>query len=353
MDVTDCLNPLSMQALPAQPESVLVVEMGADDTAQRSSMFLNIGLENGVLLRTVMDAVSGDLSDTRTRYLGTKPVKLFKTKMQGRNSVSARLRFHAKFRQVLAMSSRSWLLYFHQNRFHLTPLSYEPLEHSSSFSSEQCPEGIVAIATNTLRILALEKLGVVFNQMAHRLAKTPRKMIIHPPSGNFILLETDHNTYTRESSRAQKKLIAEEMVEMAAEDEQELAAEMAAQFLQDDLPEETFGVAKAGVGMWSSIIRIVHPISGKTLQMVELPQNEAAFRLVCCAPAPLNNFSVALVQFANQPGATFVLVGVVSRLRLRPRSLVGGFLYTYLLSSNGDRIDFVHRTAVEEVRDHL
>ncbi len=69
-------------------------------------------------------------------------------------------------------------------------------------------------------------------------------------------------------------------VELAAEDEQELAAEMAAQFLQDDLPEETFGVAKAGAGMWSSIIRIVHPISGKTLQMVELPQNEAAFRFV-------------------------------------------------------------------------
>jgi splicing factor 3B subunit 3 len=62
------------------------------------------------------------------------------------------------------------------------------------------------------RILALEKLGVVFNQMAHPLAKTPRKMIIHPQSGNFILLETDHNTYTRESARAQKKLIAEEMV---------------------------------------------------------------------------------------------------------------------------------------------
>ena len=31
-------------------------------------------------------------------------------------------------------------------------------------SSEQCPEGIVAIAGNTLRILALEKLGAIFNQ---------------------------------------------------------------------------------------------------------------------------------------------------------------------------------------------
>lgn len=63
------------------------------------------------------------------------------------------------------MSSRSWLSYYYQNRFHLTPLSYESLEYAAGFSSEQCPEGIVAISTNTLRILALEKLGAVFNQV--------------------------------------------------------------------------------------------------------------------------------------------------------------------------------------------
>lgn len=67
--------------------------------------------------------------------------------------------------KVLAMSSRSWLSYYYQNRFHLTPLSYESLEYAAGFSSEQCPEGIVAISTNTLRILALEKLGAVFNQV--------------------------------------------------------------------------------------------------------------------------------------------------------------------------------------------
>lgn len=55
------------------------------------------------------------------------------------------------FPQVLAMSSRSWLSYSYQSRFHLTPLSYETLEFASGFASEQCPEGIVAISTNTLR----------------------------------------------------------------------------------------------------------------------------------------------------------------------------------------------------------
>jgi hypothetical protein len=67
-------------------------------------------------------------------------VKLFRVRMQGGEA-------------VLAMSSRTWISYYYSNRFHLTPLSYETLEYAAGFSSEQCPEGIVAISTNTLRYL--------------------------------------------------------------------------------------------------------------------------------------------------------------------------------------------------------
>lgn len=56
---------------------------------------------------------------------------------------------------MLAVSSRSWLSYSYQARFHLTPLSYDVLDYASSFSSEQCPEGVVAIASNTLRLAVL------------------------------------------------------------------------------------------------------------------------------------------------------------------------------------------------------
>ncbi len=65
-------------------------------------------------------------------------MKLFRVRMQGGEA-------------VLAMSSRTWISYYYSNRFHLTPLSYETLEYAAGFSSEQCPEGIVAISTNTLR----------------------------------------------------------------------------------------------------------------------------------------------------------------------------------------------------------
>ena len=68
------------------------------------------------------------------------------------------------------------------------------------------------------------------------------------------------------------------MIQTAGEDEQEAAAQMAQEFLAEDLPESTFGAPKAGAGMWASCIRLMHPTEGKTLQLIELEQNEAAFR---------------------------------------------------------------------------
>ncbi len=47
------------------------------------------------------------------------------------------------------------------------------------------------------------------------------------------------------------------MVELAAEDEQEIAAEMAAQFLQESLSEAEFGSPKGPSGTWASVVRLM------------------------------------------------------------------------------------------------
>ncbi|XP_041454039.1 splicing factor 3B subunit 3-like [Lytechinus variegatus] len=330
LDQSDCLQPLSMQALPAPAEALCIIEMGGtearEDTGERGSsggLFLNIGLQNGVLLRMVLDSVTGDLSDTRTRYLGSRPVKLFRINMQGSEA-------------VLAMSSRSWLSYWYQSRFHLTPLSYETLEFASGFASEQCPEGIVAISTNTLRILALEKLGAVFNQVSTQLKFTPRKFATHLENNNIVVIESDHNTYTDATKAQRKQQMAEEMVEAAGEEEKELAAEMAEAFLQEELPESTFSSPKAGSGMWASTIRLLNPVQGQTLDMVELEQNEAAF-------------SLAVVKFANREDETHVLVGTAKDVTLSPRTCSGGAIHTYLLTEEGKKLEFLHKTLVDDV----
>ena len=66
----DCLSPLSMQALPAAPESLCVVEMGGHDITRedveggsRSGLFLNIGLQVQCLFITI------NIITIFTRYL--------------------------------------------------------------------------------------------------------------------------------------------------------------------------------------------------------------------------------------------------------------------------------------------
>ena len=71
LDSESCLHRLSTQALPSQPESVCLLEMKGEKTNVEeesiSQLFLHVGLSNGVLLRTAVDSVTGNLTDTRTR----------------------------------------------------------------------------------------------------------------------------------------------------------------------------------------------------------------------------------------------------------------------------------------------
>jgi splicing factor 3B subunit 3 len=51
------------------------------------------------------------------------------------------------------------------------------------------------------RIFTIDKLGVVFNQSIIPLSYTPRRFILHPPSKNFVIIESDHATFSPEAKR--------------------------------------------------------------------------------------------------------------------------------------------------------
>lgn len=228
LDPEGCLGRLSTQALPAsQAESVCLIEMG--HSAEDKELYLNVGLGNGVMLRTVVDSITGQLSDTRARYLGSRGVRLHKVKVQGTPALAA-------------LSSRPWLCYNYMSRHLVTPLSYETLEYMSSFSSEMCIEGMVAISANTLRIFVLEQLGELFNQTVLPLTYTPRKLEINPQNNHLYILESDHNSFTIQERQRIKQALK-------IEDD-----------LENELTEAKIGVPQAGTGRWASCIRIVDPI---------------------------------------------------------------------------------------------
>ena len=139
LDPDSTLENKSVQALTSAPSALNIMPM-ADSSSGGQTLYLHIGLHSGVYLRTVLDEVSGELSDTRTRFLGPKAIKLFRVGVKGQQA-------------VLALSSKAWLGYSdpQTQAFMLTPLDYAPLEWAWNFSSEECPEGLVGIQAPNLR----------------------------------------------------------------------------------------------------------------------------------------------------------------------------------------------------------
>jgi len=142
LEPDSCLDRVSTQALPAVPSAVSIIMM-------QDQLYLHIGLDNGVLLRTIIDNVTGGLSDSRSKFLGLDKIRLQKIVLQGESA-------------VLALSSKPYVCYSFMNQYQMTPLSYESLETACSFSSTQCFEGIVGIKGDELRIISVERIGEVF-----------------------------------------------------------------------------------------------------------------------------------------------------------------------------------------------
>jgi len=310
----DCLQMLSQQALPTQPESLCLVEMPAQG---QQTLFLTAGLQNGVMVRTMVDGNSGSLSDTRTKFLGTHPVKIAKLKVRGNSA-------------MLALSSRSWLGYNYQGRYHTTPLSYEMLEYASNFTSEVCPDGIVAVTGDTLRILATERLGETFNQTSHPIRYTPRKFSRISAAPSVIAsIETDHNAVPFEAAEAQMPDVKESMEVDEEDDEEDQEAAIAKK-------KALIGPPKANQpGRWASCVRLIEAVNGDTLDIQEYEDNEAAFSITACT------FAVA--------GMEYLVVGTVKDMTLYPRSAAGGYLYTYKVINGGRTLELVHKTPVDDV----
>ncbi|KAI5084296.1 hypothetical protein GOP47_0000465 [Adiantum capillus-veneris] len=320
LDPDDCMQILSMQAVTAHPESLLLLEVqasfgGEDGADHPASVFLNAGLENGVLLRCEVDMNTGELSDTRTRFLGLRAPKLFSARIRGRQA-------------MLCLSSRPWLGYIHQGRFLLTPLSYETLEYAASFSSDQCPEGVVSVAGDALRVFTIERLGETFNQTVVPLRYTPRKFILHPNKKTLIILESDQGAFTAEEREANKAECIEAFEERPDNNEQKP---------EDLLPDEQFGYPKAESKKWVSCIRILDPKTSETMNLLALPEHEAAF-------------SICTVSFHDRSGGPLIAIGTAKELQFWPkRQCASGYIHIYKSVDDGKKLELIHKTPVDGV----
>lgn len=274
---------------------------------QLNMLTLGVGASNGIFSRFQVDATSGEISDSRDKALGNKPVKLFTVRMP--NGTVA----------MGASSSRPWLLYSHQNSLRMLPIAYPAFENAFSFHSELCPHGIVGTAPGYLAIIAPEGFGRTFDQRKVPLSYTPRQSCIHPVTGHLLIVESDHNA----DSLGERKLMAGEM----------LTQEPA----EEPLPQTLYGAPKPGPKKWGSCVRVVEVESGETLDLVSLDNNEAALSITTCT-------------FTEHGGQVFVCVGTAKDLVLQPkRSCSAAFIHVYEMQDGGRRLHLLHKKQVDNI----
>ncbi|OJJ82694.1 DDB1/RSE1 family protein [Aspergillus glaucus CBS 516.65] len=305
LDPDATLENKSVQALTSAPSSLNIMSM-ADSSSGGTTLYLHIGLYSGVYLRTVLDEVTGELSDTRTRFLGVKPVKLFRVSVKGQTA-------------VLALSSRPWLGYsdIQTKGFMLTPLDYTGLEWGWNFSSEQCVEGMVGIQGQNLRIFSIERLDNNMLQESIPLTYTPRRFLKHPEQPLFYVIESDNNT------------LAPGTKQRLVEDAQSRGGDVSVP------PPEDFGHPR-GTGHWASCVQVVDPVATKSvISNIDLEENEAAV-------------SIAAVAFTSQDDETFLVVGTAKDMTVSPPSSSGGYIHIYRFQEDGRELEFIHKTKVEE-----
>ncbi|KAF5554724.1 pre-mRNA-splicing factor rse-1 [Fusarium napiforme] len=304
LDPDFTLESKSIQALTASPSSLSIIAM-EDPLSSSPGLYLHIGLSSGVYLRTRLDEITGELSDTQTRFLGLRAIKLFQVTVKGQNC-------------VLALGSKPWLGYTDPTRgFMMTPLDSDELDWACNFSSEQCEYGIIAIRANLLRIFSIENLSDNVVRKSPPLTYTPRHFVKHPHEPCFYTIEADNNTLGPE---LRTQLLA------VAESQSQGDAKL--------LPPQEFGYPR-GHGRWASCISVVDPIGEQVLQKIELEGNEAAM-------------SMAVVPFTGQDGESFLLVGTGKDMVLNPRQFSEGYIHVYRFQEKGRRLQFIHKTKVEE-----
>lgn len=113
-------------------------------------LYLYAGLQNGMIVRTSIDPITGKLTDSRPKYLGGKPVKLIKLLILGKPA-------------ILALSSRPWLFYTFGQKQMATLLAFPFISVASSIKMSNFNHTIMVFSENHLRIISLENFGNIFH----------------------------------------------------------------------------------------------------------------------------------------------------------------------------------------------
>lgn len=323
------LEARSVQALSAIPTSIEVVSQ-IDPGSGSVASYVHIGLASGLYLRALIDEVTGELGEVRTKFLGARATRLFPVEVAGQEA-------------VLAASSRAWLGYHHpQSRLHtLTPLvlgaggedgaaprpEAQVLEAARPFVSEHI-NGLCAVQGENLLIFAVPSVEGRLSRSEVGLRYTPRAMARNPWQPVWYVVQSEGNAL---SGATKSKLLKPAPEEMETDAETKVDTEDAA---HEEL-EAHIGLSRA-TGHWASCIQAIDPLTKNVSATVELGDNEAAL----CA---------VVVAFESKNWEGYLAVGTGQHLQPGVTVASGeegpkGYVHIYKLVDEGRGLEFVHKT---------
>ena len=103
-----------------------------------------------------------------------------------------------------------------------------------------------------------------------------------------------------------------------------------------DLPESQVGRFKASSGICASCVRMIEPIEMKTLDLLELENNECAV-------------SLTITSFPGHEGEMYLFVGTIKDYFLEPKSFTSCYIHTYGFKEQGKKLELLHKTLVEDI----
>ncbi|KAL6706046.1 pre-mRNA-splicing factor rse1 [Coniothyrium glycines] len=316
------LRSISVQAL-TSPPSDLTINLMSDKSPRGHSQFLHIGLRSGVYIRSVLDEMTGDIGDTRRRFLGPEPIKFAKVTV-------------AEEPAILAMTSRPWLGYTHPRTgvLQLTPLNYIAFKSAWNFDGSQF-KGIICVSANELRIFTFNDLTDNTTYEHIPLKYTPRKMVGNHEQGVFYVIESENNTLSAET---RQKLIEQAGLKQEDGNNGTMDVEQADgdPHESEELPAVDFGYPRAQ-GNWASCIQVIDPVTEKAItHTIEVQTN-------------VSLVSVALVPFESRSDELFLAVGIARDLTFTPTyKFSRAAIQIYKISPNGRQIEFYHETGTSE-----
>ena len=336
------LEMLSIQVFSSSPHSLQLVHPMEQEP---STLFLHVSLESGDYCNISVNSVDGSFQEIRTKNIANSPFSLASVSLEdGKKGV-----FVQGFRPHLVCSQ--------QNSSLLTavPLLIDfPVDFVANFSSEQCPNGFVAISQEQLKIFSIDTTVASYGSTRNvSLMFTPKKMVFSAIGDALAIIESDHATECLIDSKSNSINGKAETIEKDSQNRNQSCDEDAMQMSSDesemeissgeDEPEavETTTsmeiIGRCAAGKWSSRVSIFDPFSMQLLQDIRLGNGYVPV-------------SAAFVEFSSSLQFNYFVVGAVQNFIPNPKSFSKCALFTFQQSDpSSHTYSILHVTEVEQI----